>query len=143
MPGVAQAALPFASKPKQQVAAKRANLDQRRAVVREPHERRVAGLIGQLQALRNQRADKRRAANDARRQARLLDWMPPAAGSAGLRTCWLWPQHHSAPCCRLQGGQGTLSRVMPCDRACCPPSLALAVRLMRPNQDVQIALISR
>ena len=63
-----QAALPFASKPKQQVAAKRANLDQRRAVVREPHERKVAGLISQLQALRNQRTEKRKAANDVRRQ---------------------------------------------------------------------------
>ena len=63
-----QAALPFASKPKQQAAAKRQNLDQRRAVVREPGERKVAGLISQLQALRNQRTQRRRAAQAVRNQ---------------------------------------------------------------------------
>ena len=76
-----QAALPFASKPKQQAAAKRKNLDQRRAVVREPAERKVAGLISQLQALRNQRTQRRKAAQAVRNQvpsgrdAILLPWM--------------------------------------------------------------------
>ena len=90
-----QEALPFASKPKQQAAAKRQNLDQRRAVVREPGERKVAGLIGQLQALRNQRTQRRRAAQAVRNEVCGLH------GPAG--SLWLGLQMYGAGCARRGG----------------------------------------
>ena len=41
-------------------------------MVREPQERKAAGLISQLQALRNQRAVKRQAAQAVRREVSSL-----------------------------------------------------------------------
>ena len=66
----AQAALPYKSKPKQEAARKRKSLEARRAVVLEPGERRAASLVAQLNALRNARADKRRAKQARQREAR-------------------------------------------------------------------------
>eukprot|EP00983_Pelagomonas_calceolata_P065069 1148429-Pelagomonas_calceolata.AAC.2 len=56
------AALPFKTKPKLEAArkpGKRGTLEQRRAVVLEPHERRAATLLQQLNAIRNDKAAKR------------------------------------------------------------------------------------
>ncbi len=58
-----QAALPFKTKPKLEAArkpGKRGTLEQRRAVVLEPHERKAATLLQQLNAIRNDKATKRR-----------------------------------------------------------------------------------
>ena len=66
----AQAALPYKSKPKQEAPRKRQSLEARRAVVLEPGERRAASLVAQLNALRNARADKRRAKQARQREAR-------------------------------------------------------------------------
>ena len=65
-----QAALPYKSKPKQEAPRKRQLLEARRAVVLEPGERRAASLVAQLNALRNARADKRRAKQARQREAR-------------------------------------------------------------------------
>ncbi|RMZ52401.1 hypothetical protein APUTEX25_000676 [Auxenochlorella protothecoides] len=57
-----QAALPFKSKPKTEAARKRKSLEQRRAVVLEPEEKRAATLLNQLNAIRNAKAGVRREA---------------------------------------------------------------------------------
>jgi len=57
-----QAALPFKTKPKLEAArksGKRGTLEQRRAVVLEPQERKAATLMQQLNAIRNDKAAKR------------------------------------------------------------------------------------
>lgn len=63
-----QAQLPFKSKPKVQAARKRPTLEQKRAVVLEPQERRAVTLVQQLNALRNEKAVKRRAKQAKQRQ---------------------------------------------------------------------------
>lgn len=55
-----QAALPFKTKPKVEAARKRKSLEQKRAVVLEPEERRAVSLVAQLNAIRNQKAAARR-----------------------------------------------------------------------------------
>lgn len=58
-----QAALPFKTKPKLEAArkpGKRGTLEQRRAVVLEPHERKAATLLQQLNAICNDKATKHR-----------------------------------------------------------------------------------
>jgi ribosome biogenesis protein BMS1 len=67
-----QAALPFKTKPKVEAArkGKRPTLEQRRAVVQSPDERRAAALVQQLNAIRNAKAGKRRAAADVKRAAK-------------------------------------------------------------------------
>ena len=69
----AQAELPFKSKPKVQAARTRPTLEQRRAVALEPAERKAVSLVQQLNALRNEKATKRRAKQAKQRQARSLD----------------------------------------------------------------------
>lgn len=59
-PVVAQAALPFKSKPKVEAARKRKSLEQRRAVVLEPGEKRAAALLHQLRTIRNAKAETKR-----------------------------------------------------------------------------------
>jgi hypothetical protein len=56
-----QAELPFKSKPKVQAARSRQTLEQKRAVVLEPAERKAVSLVQQLNALRNEKTVKRRA----------------------------------------------------------------------------------
>ncbi|KAK9820869.1 hypothetical protein WJX81_007795 [Elliptochloris bilobata] len=68
IPTALQAALPFKSKPKQEAPRKRKSLEARRAVVLEPGERRAVSLVAQLNALRNARADKRRAKQACQRE---------------------------------------------------------------------------
>ena len=56
-----QAALPFKSKPKLEMKRRRKTLEQRRAVVVEPEERKRMSLVAQLNAIRNAKAEARRA----------------------------------------------------------------------------------
>ncbi|PSC76713.1 ribosome biogenesis BMS1-like protein [Micractinium conductrix] len=60
VPKSLQAALPFKTKPKLEQARKHKSLEQKRAVVLEPGERRTASLVSQLNAIRNQKAVARR-----------------------------------------------------------------------------------
>ena len=68
----AQAALPYKSKPKVSGPQKRPTLEQRRAVGLEPAERRAVSLVHQLNALRNEKAVKRREKQARQRQVRRL-----------------------------------------------------------------------
>jgi ribosome biogenesis protein BMS1 len=52
--------LPFKTKPKLEGKRKRKSLEQKRAVVLEPEERKKVTLISQLNAIRNQKAVARR-----------------------------------------------------------------------------------
>ncbi len=65
-----QAALPFKSKPKIQAPRKRKNLEQKRAIPLEPAERKAVSLYAQLNAIRNEKAEKRRAQQSRRRVVR-------------------------------------------------------------------------
>ncbi|KAK9132178.1 hypothetical protein Scep_011706 [Stephania cephalantha] len=69
IPKSLQAALPFASKPKDRPAQKRPPLEQRRAVVREPHERKVHALVQHLQLIRNEKMKKRKIKEAEKRKA--------------------------------------------------------------------------
>eukprot|EP00850_Spirogloea_muscicola_P005302 SM000024S07764 [mRNA] locus=s24:352099:356569:- [translate_table: standard] len=64
-----QAALPFKSKPKVELARKRQTLEQRRAVVLEPHQRHMYTLIQQLNTLRNEKVRKRKEQQTKRKEA--------------------------------------------------------------------------
>ncbi|KAL0330378.1 UNVERIFIED_CONTAM: Ribosome biogenesis protein BMS1, partial [Sesamum radiatum] len=55
IPKSLQAALPFASKPKNIPHRRRPLLENRRAVVMEPHERKVHALVQHLQLIRNEK----------------------------------------------------------------------------------------
>jgi ribosome biogenesis protein BMS1 len=59
-PPLPQAALPYKTKPRVEAPHKRKSLEQKRAVVMEPEERRRVTLISQLNAIRNQKAAARR-----------------------------------------------------------------------------------
>lgn len=72
---MAQAALPYKSKPKVPGARRRQTLEQKRAVVLEPAERKSVALIDQLNALRNEKAEKKRAKQARHREVR---GRPPA-----------------------------------------------------------------
>ena len=65
-----QAALPFKSKPKIEAPRKRETLEQRRAVVMEPEEKKLATLVQQLNTIRNDRAVKKREVQAVKRGAR-------------------------------------------------------------------------
>ena len=67
----AQAALPYKSKPKVMGPQKRRTLEQKRAVVLEPAERKAVSLVQQLNALRNEKAVKRREKQARQRQVGL------------------------------------------------------------------------
>ncbi|CAL8465158.1 g4693 [Coccomyxa elongata] len=73
VPKSLQAALPFKSKPKVPGARKRPTLEQKRAVVLEPAERRTVALIDQLNALRNEKAAKKRAKQARQREKHTKD----------------------------------------------------------------------
>lgn len=53
IPQKLQAALPFASKPKDMPSRKRPLLETRRAVVVEPHERKIISFVQHLQLIKN------------------------------------------------------------------------------------------
>ena len=67
-----QAALPFKSKPKVEAARKHKSLEQKRAVVLEPAERRAYTLVQQLNAVRNDKAGKRRAQSERKKAERCV-----------------------------------------------------------------------
>lgn len=60
IPKSLQSALPFASKPKNMPSRKKPLLENRRAVVMEPHERKVHALVQHLQLIRNEKMKKRK-----------------------------------------------------------------------------------
>lgn len=68
IPKKLQAALPYASKPKQLKKQSKPTLEQRRAVVMEPHERKVVTLLQQLNTIKNEKAKKRDAAAKEKRK---------------------------------------------------------------------------
>lgn len=68
IPKALQSALPFASKPKLQKKRSQPTLEARRAVVLEPHERKVHTLVQQLNTIRNEKVKKRKEQHDKRRK---------------------------------------------------------------------------
>ncbi|KAH9660006.1 Bms1-type G domain-containing protein [Citrus sinensis] len=68
IPKSLQAALPFESKPKDIPGRKRPLLENRRAVVMEPHERKVHVLFQQLQLIRNEKMKKRKLKEQHRKK---------------------------------------------------------------------------
>ncbi|KAI4368302.1 hypothetical protein MLD38_016876 [Melastoma candidum] len=68
IPKTLQAALPFASKPKEAPSRKRPLLEQKRAVVMEPHERKVHALVQQLQLIRHEKMKKRKLKEDQKKK---------------------------------------------------------------------------
>jgi ribosome biogenesis protein BMS1 len=73
IPKALQAQLPFKSKPKIEAPRKRETLEQRRAVVMEPEEKKLATLVQQLNTIRNDKAGKQRDKAAAKRKARAKD----------------------------------------------------------------------
>ena len=72
VPKALQEALPFKSKPKQDMKRKSPSLETRRAVVAEPEERRASKLMQQLNTMHNERLRKRKLAATAKRDAHKL-----------------------------------------------------------------------
>ncbi|BFG19609.1 hypothetical protein CerSpe_058830 [Prunus speciosa] len=68
IPKSLQAALPFASKPKDIPSRGRPLLENRRAVVMEPHERKVHALVQHLRLIRNEKIKKRKLKDDKKRK---------------------------------------------------------------------------
>eukprot|EP00271_Cylindrocystis_brebissonii_P019000 TRINITY_DN5589_c0_g2_i1.p1 TRINITY_DN5589_c0_g2~~TRINITY_DN5589_c0_g2_i1.p1 ORF type:complete len:770 (-),score=259.46 TRINITY_DN5589_c0_g2_i1:710-2980(-) len=69
IPKALQAALPFKSKPKAAAPRKNPSLEQKRAVVLEPSERKLYTLVQQLNTIRNEKVKKRKVANATRNAA--------------------------------------------------------------------------
>ncbi|KAL2645256.1 hypothetical protein R1flu_012843 [Riccia fluitans] len=69
IPKQLQAALPFASKPKLKPKRKEKTLEGKRAVIMEPHEKKLFTLVQQLNTIRKEKAKKRKEANAKRREA--------------------------------------------------------------------------
>lgn len=59
IPQKLQADLPFASKPKNKPAQKQSLLEKRRAVIMEPHERKVHAIVQHLKLIKNEKMRKR------------------------------------------------------------------------------------
>ncbi|XP_020248969.1 ribosome biogenesis protein BMS1 homolog isoform X1 [Asparagus officinalis] len=68
VPPKLQAALPFASKPKDMPRRKRPLLENKRAVVLEPHERKVHALVQHLQLIKNEKMKKRKLKEQEKRK---------------------------------------------------------------------------
>jgi hypothetical protein len=96
-----QAKLPFKSKPKDERKHKRKLLEARRAVVLEPQEKKSVALYQQLNAIRNQKAEKRREAKDRRKKARARSRF---AVALLLVSSW---GHAGAPSVGLTAGRGS------------------------------------
>ncbi|KAK1274346.1 hypothetical protein QJS04_geneDACA012417 [Acorus gramineus] len=69
IPKSLQAELPFKSKPKLQPSRKRPLFEQRRAVVMEPHERKVHALVQHLQLIRSEKMKKQKLKDQERKKA--------------------------------------------------------------------------
>ncbi|TYJ15939.1 hypothetical protein E1A91_A10G216600v1 [Gossypium mustelinum] len=72
IPKALQADLPFESKPKNIPHRKRPLLEDRRAVVMEPHERKVHALVQHLQLIRNDKMKKRKIKEEEKRKEFML-----------------------------------------------------------------------
>ncbi|KAK9704640.1 Glycoside hydrolase 2 (Mannanase, beta-galactosidase) [Basidiobolus ranarum] len=68
VPRQLQSELPFSSKPKQLTKQKRPGLLQRRAVVLEPHEKRIYSLMQQIQTLKKDKDRKRKIKQAERKE---------------------------------------------------------------------------
>ncbi|KAM1873072.1 hypothetical protein ACFX13_006958 [Malus domestica] len=68
IPKSLQSTLPFSSKPKDIPSRKRPLLENRRAVVMEPHERKVHTLVQHLGLIRNEKIKKRKLKDDKKRK---------------------------------------------------------------------------
>ncbi|XP_044466219.1 ribosome biogenesis protein bms1 isoform X2 [Mangifera indica] len=68
IPKTLQVALPFESKPKDIPSRKRPLLENRRAVIMEPHERKVHTLVQHLQLIRNEKMKKRKLKAEQKRK---------------------------------------------------------------------------
>ncbi|XP_062090067.1 uncharacterized protein LOC133796529 [Humulus lupulus] len=68
VPKSLQAALPFASKPKDMASRRKPLLENRRAVVMEPHERKVHALVQHLRLIRHEKTKKRKIKDDKKRK---------------------------------------------------------------------------
>ncbi|XP_056161423.1 ribosome biogenesis protein bms1 isoform X2 [Syzygium oleosum] len=68
IPKSLQAALPFASKPKDIPSRGRPHLENRRAVVMEPHEKKVHALVQHLQLIRHEKMKKRKLKDEQKRK---------------------------------------------------------------------------
>ncbi|XP_030506282.2 ribosome biogenesis protein bms1 isoform X2 [Cannabis sativa] len=68
VPKSLQAALPFASKPKDIPSRRKPLLENRRAVVMEPHERKVHALVQHLRLIRHEKTKKRKIKDDKKRK---------------------------------------------------------------------------
>lgn len=68
IPKALQANLPFESKPKNVPHRKRPLLEDRRAVVMEPHERKLHALVQQLRLIRNDKMKKRKLKEDQKKK---------------------------------------------------------------------------
>ncbi|KAF3451015.1 hypothetical protein FNV43_RR07104 [Rhamnella rubrinervis] len=68
IPKSLQAALPFASKPKDMPSRKKPLLENRRAVVMEPHERKVHALVQHLRLIRHEKTKKRKMKEEKKRK---------------------------------------------------------------------------
>ncbi|XP_052207209.1 uncharacterized protein LOC127811408 [Diospyros lotus] len=73
IPKSLQAALPFASKPKDTPSRRRPLLENRRAVVMEPHERKVHALVQHLQLIRHEKMKKRKQKEKEKRETYLAE----------------------------------------------------------------------
>ena len=70
VPKAIQQALPFKSKPKLEKARTRETLEQRRAVVQDKEEKKLATMVQQLNTIRNEKLAKREQQQAVRRAAR-------------------------------------------------------------------------
>jgi ribosome biogenesis protein BMS1 len=68
VPQKLQAALPYASKPKLMKPQHRKTYLQKRAVVREPEERKAVALLQQMRALRKDQVQRRRGKQEERKE---------------------------------------------------------------------------
>ncbi|XP_020113105.1 ribosome biogenesis protein bms1-like isoform X1 [Ananas comosus] len=69
IPQKLQAALPFASKPKDTPGRKRPLLETRRAVVVEPHERKIISFVQHLQLIKNDKMRKKKLKEEKKKKA--------------------------------------------------------------------------
>ena len=86
IPKALQAALPFASKPKQDVKQKRKSLAAKRAVVAEPEERKAATLMQQLHTMHNVKKRKRKEKANEQRAVRAKKCAHPRPLSRAARS---------------------------------------------------------
>ncbi|KAF7135456.1 hypothetical protein RHSIM_Rhsim08G0143400 [Rhododendron simsii] len=73
IPKLLQAALPFASKPKDIPSRRRPLLESRRAVIPETHESQIHALVQQLQLIRHEKLKKQKLKEVEKRKAREVE----------------------------------------------------------------------